>query len=92
MGLDMAKYRRIFLEEGTDGDTDIYLAAPGQSEAEAVFVGPGQQRFADQLVDGVVTSHVLTQAEQRAAGVEQACGVQPSGAFEHGLRLAQLRR
>jgi hypothetical protein len=36
-----------FLDGSGAGDTDIYMAAPGESAATSVFVGAGQQRFAD---------------------------------------------
>jgi hypothetical protein len=51
-----------------------------------------EQPRADDLVDRVVPPDVLAHDHERARGVEQRGGVQPAGAREHGLRVAQRAR
>jgi hypothetical protein len=46
---------------------------------------------ADQLVHGVMASHVLAQNDQTAFRIEQSSAVQAASAIEEGLCLAQAR-
>ena len=67
-------------------------ARPAADQQDGVVEGraAGEERRADELVQGVVPADVLAHVEQPAVGVEQRRGVQAAGAVEGALRARSV--